>query len=195
VTFSPDQSVGRSCLHLDPRGSELAGERISLRSLPTSGPRRIERRGPLRVTERSAVTSVIAQEAGGDINACVNRGGSIRIIASGETCKTEPASQAETPLSWPSESAPTVSFVAGTPSPIVDVGPSEESAFQSTCPEGSIAIGRDLTYRERTFEVQYDGQQTDHPNVWEVRFLHLLDDRPTTFGPGFLDAICVVSTP
>ena len=95
-----------------------------------------------------AVTSVVAQEAGGDITACVSRGGSIRIIASGEACKTEPASQAETPLSWSSGSAPTTSFVAGTPSPIVDVGPSEEGAFRSTCPEGSTAIGRNFTSRE-----------------------------------------------
>jgi hypothetical protein len=89
-----------------------------------------------------AVTSVIAQEAGGgDINACVSRGGAIRIVAAGEACKTSPSSQAETPLSWPSEDSGAVAG-AHRVFAIDDVLDSTDAKeVQVMCPPGEIALG------------------------------------------------------
>ena len=89
-----------------------------------------------------AVTSVIAQQAsGGDINACVSRGGAIRIVAAGETCKTAPSSQAETPLSWPSEDSGAVAGAHRVFELYAVLDSADVKSVEVMCPPGEIALG------------------------------------------------------
>ena len=88
-----------------------------------------------------AVTSVVAQQADTDIHACVARGGAVRIVAAGESCKTAPSSQAETPLSWPSEDSGAVAG-AHRGFQLYDVLDSTDvKSVEVMCPPGEIALG------------------------------------------------------
>jgi hypothetical protein len=71
-----------------------------------------------------AIAGASIPGSNGDITACVSRGGAVRIIDAAVTaCKTEPSSQAEQTLTWPSAQpdVPTISFVRGTGSPALEI--------------------------------------------------------------------------
>ena len=141
----------------------------------------------------------------GDITACVNRGGAVRIIdASVTACKTEPLSQAEQTLTWPSAQpdVPTISFVRGTFSEAVEITtPGGLGEFRSDCPAGSVAIGRNrFDTASRTSEVVADSQFLTPgggivAGFW-MMWVRLDADVPAaSFQSGLLRALCAVTTP
>lgn len=92
-----------------------------------------------------AATAATTQASDETINACVNRGGAVRIVSDLNQCKTKPAAQAETPLSWSSGGGITgYEVVETTHAYTADILQhfTMETAF---CPAGKVPLGGGAT--------------------------------------------------
>jgi len=125
----------------------------------------------------AVVADAAIPDAAGNINACVSRGGAVRIIDTAtDACKTAPSSQAETPLSWPSASSDTDTHLDFTGTlQVNDTGSVPANGVgqdEVTCPVEHLLV-RGNVFAGVTIDVQTDRLQFDSSTqtwTWQVLY-------------------------